>query len=65
MSSASGVRNALALWKKVAGTADADLEALANTFSFTGGQIGEAMAVARNLAQWRGQREDAVTMTIC
>ncbi len=44
----------LALWERLAQTSGVDFEALANQFSFTGGQIIEAINAGRNLAKWRG-----------
>ena len=46
------------LWKKalnnpVQQEAEAELEAVANKFSFSGGQIQDAAATSRNLAKWR------------
>jgi SpoVK/Ycf46/Vps4 family AAA+-type ATPase len=39
-----------------------DAEALANKFRFTGGEIAEAAATARNLARSRGPTDGALTM---
>lgn len=42
--------------------ADMDWGALAAKFRFTGGQIRDAAATARNLAQWRNPDQDQVSM---
>jgi SpoVK/Ycf46/Vps4 family AAA+-type ATPase len=42
---------------------DVDLEALANKFRFTGGQIRDAAITAVNLARWRNPENAAVNMT--
>ncbi len=42
--------------------ADVDLRALANKFRFSGGQIRDAAATARNLARWRDPEHGQMTM---
>ena len=42
--------------------ADVDLGAIANKFRFSGGQIRDAAATARNLARWRDPEHGHVTM---
>ena len=42
---------------------DADLPAVAAKFRFTGGQISDAAATARNLARWRDPEDGHVTAT--
>jgi SpoVK/Ycf46/Vps4 family AAA+-type ATPase len=42
--------------------ADVDLRALANKFRFSGGQIRDAAATARNLARWRDPEHRQMTM---
>ena len=42
--------------------ASVDLKALANKFRFSGGQIRDAAATARNLARWRDPENGHVTM---
>jgi SpoVK/Ycf46/Vps4 family AAA+-type ATPase len=42
--------------------ADTDLEGLANKFRFSGGQIRDAVATARNLARWRDPEGGQVSM---
>jgi SpoVK/Ycf46/Vps4 family AAA+-type ATPase len=42
--------------------AEVDLSALANKFRFSGGQIRDAAATARNLARWRDPEEGRVTV---
>lgn len=52
----------LTLWRRICGGNDeVDCDAVANQFSFTGGQILEAFAAATNLAKWRGGDEVAIT----
>ncbi len=43
--------------------ADVDLTALANKFRFSGGQIQDATATARNLARWRDPERGRLTIT--
>ena len=44
-------------------TSDVDLNDLVNKFHFSGGQIQDAAATARNLARWRDPENGHVTMT--
>ncbi len=44
-------------------TTDVDLSGIANKFRFSGGQIKDAAATARNLAYWRDPENGLVTMT--
>lgn len=44
-------------------SSDVDISALSNKFRFSGGQIRDAAATARNLAWWRDPENGHVTMT--
>ncbi|MCB8967253.1 MAG: ATP-binding protein [Ardenticatenaceae bacterium] len=48
----------LQLWQNQFGDAPFDLTGVANHFRFTAGQIADAAATARDLAQWRGEAVD-------
>jgi AAA+ superfamily predicted ATPase len=52
----------LALDGAIPWAADVDLTALANKFHFSGGQIRDAAATARNLARWHDPEHSQMTM---
>ena len=63
-----GYAERLKLWAtsldgSMPGGSDADLAAVAATFRFSGGQIRDAAATARNLARWRDPQNGHVTAT--
>ena len=54
----------LQLWSRSlngSGPSETDLKALANKFRFSGGQVRDAAATARNLARWRDPDNERVT----